>query len=211
MWPAISWAVLDQTGFRKLAWHAMKAAYSPRTLIVGRVDQGAQITLLNDHPEPWKPRVEVFLINQVGAVINKHLLEVELDRYSVFRTPATEIFPEIADGNFEGFILATSPEVRVSRRTTLKPAAAAPAHDLEYYAEIIDGILKVDVTAKTYIHELSILPEIIALGTQIDSQNVSLLPGEKHVFRISGKPKDLENILKSIDAILWSHNRIVNG
>jgi len=211
MWPAISWAVLDQTGFRKLAWHAMKAAYSPRTLIVGRVDQGAQITLLNDHPDPWKPRVEVFLINHLGAVVKKHLLEVELDRYSVFRTPATEIFPEIADGNFEGFILATSPEVRVSRRTTLKPAAAAPAHDLEYLAEIVDGTLKVTVTAKTYIHELSILPEIMALGTQIDSQNVSLLPGEKHVFTISGKPKDLENILKSVDAILWSHNRIVNG
>jgi beta-mannosidase len=211
MWPAISWAVLDQTGFRKLAWHAMKAAYSPRTLIVGRVDQGAQITLLNDHPDPWKPRVEVFLINHLGAVVKKHLLEVELDRYSVFRTPATEIFPEIADGNFEGFILATSPEVRVSRRTTLKPAAAAPAHDLEYLAEIVDGTLKVTVTAKTYIHELSILPEIMALGTQIDSQNVSLLPGEKHVFTISGKPKDLESILKSVDAILWSHNRIVNG
>ena len=211
MWPAISWAVLDHTGFRKLAWHAMKAAYRPRTLIVGRVDQGAQITLLNDHPDPWKPRVEVFLINHVGTVVNKHLLEVELDRYGVFRTPATEIFPEIANGDFEGFILATSPEVRVSRRTTLKPAAAAPAHDLEYFAEIVDGKLKVDVTAKTYIHELSILPEIVALGTQIDSQNVSLLPGENHVFTISGNADDLIKIQKSIDAILWSHNRIVNG
>jgi beta-mannosidase len=211
MWPAISWAVLDHTGFRKLAWHAMKAAYRPRTLIVGRVDQGAQITLLNDHPDPWRPRVEVFLINHVGAVINKHLLEVELDRYGVFRTPATEIFPEIANGDFEGFILATSPEVRVSRRTTLMPAAAAPAHDLEYFAEIVDGKLKVDVTAKTYIHELSILPEIVALGTQIDSQNVSLLPGENHVFTVTGNPDDLVKIQKSVDAVLWSYNRIVNG
>jgi hypothetical protein len=143
-------------------------------------------------------------------VVNKHLLEVELGRYGVFRTPATELFPEITDGNFEGFILATSPEVRVSRRTTLKPAAAAPAHDLEYFAEIVNGNLKVDVTAKTYIHELSILPEIIALGTQIDSQNVSLLPGENHIFTISGKVDDLQKIQKSIDAILWSHNRIVS-
>jgi len=211
MWPAISWAVLDHTGFRKLAWHAMKAAYRPRTLIVGRVDQGAQITLLNDHPDPWKQRVEVFLINHVGTVINKHLLEVELDCYGVFRTPATEIFPEIAGGDFEGFILASCPEVRVSRRTTLKPAAAAPAHDLEYFAEMANGQLTVDVTAKTYIHELSILPEIIALGTQIDSQNVSLLPGESHTFTISGNSKDLQEIQKSIDSILWSHNRIVNG
>lgn len=211
MWPAISWAVLDHTGFRKLAWHAMKAAYRPRTLIVGRVDQGAQITLLNDHPDPWKPRVEIFLINHVGVVVNKHLLEVELDRYGVFRTPATEIFPEIVGGDFEGFILASTPEVRVSRRTTLKPAAAAPRHDLEYFAEIVGDELRVDVTAKTYLHELSILPEIIALGTQIDSQNISLLPGENHIFTISGKAEDLSVILKSVDAILWSHNRIVNG
>jgi beta-mannosidase len=210
MWPAISWAVLDHTGFRKLAWHAMKAAYRPRTLIVGRVDQGAQITLLNDHPESWKPRVELFLINQVGVVINKHLLEVELDRYSVFRTPATEIFPEIANGQFEGFILATHPEVRVSRRTTLNPAAAAPAHDLEHFTEIVDGKLRVDVTAKTYIHELSILPEILHLGTQIDSQNVSLLPGENHIFTVTGPIDALLDIAKNVDAILWSHNRIVN-
>jgi hypothetical protein len=144
-------------------------------------------------------------------VVNKHLLEVELDRYGVFRTPATELFPEIANGDFEGFILATSPEVRVSRRTTLKPAAAAPAHDLEYFAEIVDGKLKVDVTAKTYIHELSILPEIMALGTQVESQNVSLLPGENHVFVISGKIEDLLTISNSVDSILWSHNRIVNS
>jgi beta-mannosidase len=211
MWPAISWAVLDHTGFRKLAWHAMKAAYRPRTLIIGRVDQGAQITLLNDHPEPWKPRVEIFLINHIGAVVKTHLLEVELDRYGVFRTPATEIFPEIAGGDFEGFILATCPEVRVSRRTTLKPAAAAPQHNLEFFAKIEGGQLQVDVTAKTYIHELSILPEIIALGTQIDSQNVSLLPGESHIFTITGQPSDLIKISQSIETILWSHNRIVSG
>ena len=210
MWPAISWAVLDHTGFRKLAWHAMKAAYRPRTLIIGRVDQGAQITLLNDHPEKWSPRVEVFLISKTGLVIGKHLLEVNLDRYSVFRTPATEIFPEIADGQFEGFILATAPEVRVSRRTTLNPAVDAPAHDLKHYAVIKNGVLQIDVTANTYIHELSILPEIIALGTQVESQNVSLLPGEQHTFVVTGKELDLIEISKHIDDILWSHNRIVS-
>jgi hypothetical protein len=93
----------------------------------------------------------------------------------------------------------------------LKPAVAAPAHNIEYFAEIVDGKLKVDVTAKTYIHELSILPEILALGTQIDSQNVSLLPGENHVFTISGKAEDLLVIQKSVASVLWSHNRVVNG
>lgn len=210
MWPAISWAVLDYTGFRKLAWHAMKSAYQPRAIIVGRVDQGAQITLLNDHPEPWRTQVELFLINKVGAVVKTHLIDVDLDRYSVQRTPATEIFPEIAEGNYEGFILATCPEVRASRRTTLAPAVDSPKHDLSTHAQIENGTLKVDVTAKSYIHELSFMPELIALGTQVDSQIVSLLPGESHTFKVSGSNSDLIEISKRVDDLLWSHNRIVN-
>ena len=211
MWPSISWAVLDYTGFRKLAWHAMKAAYRPRTLIIGRVDQGAQITLLNDHPEPWKAEVELFLINKVGAVIGTHLLKVDLDRYGVFRTPATEIFPEIADGHFEGFILANSAEVRAARRTTLDQAKFAPAHNLEHFTSFEGGALKIDVTAKTYLHELCAMPEIFALGTQIDKQIVSLLPGEAHTFTITGSKEDLEEIALHVDEILWSHNRVVNS
>ncbi|MEY2814384.1 MAG: hypothetical protein RIS05_132 [Actinomycetota bacterium] len=210
MWPAISWAVLDYTGFRKLAWHAMKAAYRPRTLIIGRVDQGAQITLLNDHPEPWKAEVELFLINKSGAVVNKHFLKVDLDRYSVFRTPATEIFPEIADGQYEGFILANSQEVRAARRTTLNPAKYSPAHDLKVFANISNNTLKLDVTANTYIHELSALPEIFALGTQVDKQIVSLLPGETHTFTITGSLPDLTAMVESAEDLLWSHNRVVN-
>ena len=210
MWPAISWAVLDYTGFRKLAWHAMKAAYRPRTLIIGRVDQGAQITLLNDHPEAWKAEVELFLINHSGAVVGKHFLKVDLDRYSVYRTPATEIFPEIADCHYEGFILANSQEVRAARRTTLDPARQAPAHDLKIFTKFEGTDLKIDVTANTYIHELCALPEIYALGTQIDRQIISLLPGETHTFTISGAKADLQEIAENASALLWSHNRVVN-
>ena len=210
MWPAISWAVLDYTGFRKLAWHAMKSAYQPRAIVVGRVDQGAQITLLNDRPDPWQTKVELFLINKVGAVVNTHLIDVDLDRYSVSRTPAVEIFPEIADGNYEGFILATCPEVRASRRTTLAPAQDSPKHDLESHVQMINGELHVEVTAKTYLHELSLLPELVALGTQVDAQIVSLLPGESHTFKVTGDANDLTDISKRVEDLLWSHNRIVN-
>ena len=169
-----------------------------------------QLDQLNDTQAHWSPRVELFLINKAGSVVSKQLLEVELDGYSVYRTPGVEIFPEISDGNFEGFILATTPEVRVSRRTTLNPAAAAPRHEVKHFTQMKDGKLHVAVTASTYIHELSILPELIALGTQVESQNVSLLPGEEHIFVVCGNEKDLQEISQKIDQILWSHNRIVN-
>jgi beta-mannosidase len=135
---------------------------------------------------------------------------VNLDRYSVSRTPATEIFPEIADGDYEGFILATCPEVRASRRTTLSPAKESPKHNLTASGKIESGVLTVEVRANTYIHELSLMPELLALGTQVDSQIVSLLAGETHTFKVTGATKDLEAISQRIDELLWSHNRIVN-
>jgi beta-mannosidase len=135
---------------------------------------------------------------------------VNLDRYSVSRTPATEIFPEIADGNYEGFILATCPEVRASRRTTLSPANESPKHDLVASSKISAGVLTVEVKANTYIHELSFMPELLALGTQVDSQIVSLLADESHIFSVTGEAKDLAEIALKVDDLLWSHNRIVN-
>jgi len=70
--------------------------------------------------------------------------------------------------------------------------------------------LFVTVQATTYIHELSLLSEVAGLGTQVDSQIVSLLPGEKHTFMVTGS----EDVLKMIEIkpndYLWSHNRIVN-
>ena len=53
------------------------------------------------------------------------------------------------------------------------------------------------------------MPELLALGTQVDSQIVSLLAGEMHTFKITGATKDLEAISQRIDDLLWSHNRIV--
>jgi len=54
------------------------------------------------------------------------------------------------------------------------------------------------------------MPELLALGTQVDAQIVSLLPGESHTFRVTGDANDLTDISKRVEDLLWSHNRIVN-
>ena len=210
MWPAISWAVLDYTGFRKLAWHAMKAAYRPRTICVGRVDQGAQITILNDLPEPWNCKVNVKLISHEGKIANTHTLNVNIPAYGVSRTAMTEIFTEISDGKFEGFIVATSDECRAGRRSTLLPAHTAPEHNLEVTSEFKGEELHVQVHAKSYLHELSLLPELVGLGTQVDSQMVYLLPSESHTFVVSGERSILKDVKYQVEDLLWSHNRVVN-
>lgn len=211
MWPAISWAVLDSSGFRKLAWHAMKSAYQPRTIAIGRVDQGSQLTILNDTEIQWRAEVDVFLIDDTGAIVQREKMNFDLSPYSVARSSLVALFPQIASQGYEGFLLADAGEVRTCRRTTLMPARRAPEHSLDFWTEFLAGKLVVEVKARTYLHELSCLPELIGLGTQVDSQMVSLLPGERHVFSISGELSTLIQAEVEIANLLWSHNRLING
>ena len=210
MWPAISWAVTDYTGFRKLAWHAMKAAYQPRTFTIGRVDQGAELTIINDTQQIWSDSITVTLIDGKGELISNHEFKVELKPFEVQRLKLTEIFPVIADGNFEGFLHAQGQNVQAARRTNLKPATAAPKQDLSIKHDLQSGKLKFTVTANKYVHELSVLPELFGLGVNSDHQLVSLLPGQSTTFEIIGPDEALTRAVAGIDRLFWSHNRLVN-
>ena len=211
MWPAISWAVLDYTGFRKLAWHAMKAAYRPRTVTIGRVDQGAALTIINDTSDKWSSKAQVTLIDQSGGIVSVKEIAFSIEPYGVSRTSLVEEFPQIASLHFEGFILADVGEARAARRTTLDSAKAAPQQSLQITSESGAEALYVSVEAKSYVHELSLLSEVAGLGTNSDSQLVSLLPGEKHTFTVIGDPETLKKIQSDPEQYLWSHNRIVNA
>ena len=210
MWPAISWAVTDYTGFRKLAWHAMKAAYQPRTFTIGRVDQGAELTIINDTQENWESEIKVTLIDAAGNLVGDQLIAIALKPFEVHRKKLTEVFPVIADGNYEGFLHAEGSGITAARRSTLNPAAAAPQQDLA--VEILEksNNLKVKVTAKSYLHELCVLPELFGLNVNSDRQLTSLLPGQSAEFVISGDASTLEKISTSLSELFWSHNKLVN-
>jgi hypothetical protein len=120
-------------------------------------------------------------------------------------------FPEIKNGDYEGFIVATSDECRAGRRSTLKPAQSAPVHDVDISTEFKSEKLEVTVKANTYLHELSLLSDVAGLGTQVDNQMAYLLPGETHKFVVSG-PKDiLDQVKQKAAELVWSHNRVVNA
>ena len=210
MWPAISWAVLDYTGFRKLAWHAMKAAYQPRTITIGRVDQGAQLTIINDTQEPWVSVATVSLIDSSGSIVETKEISFDLSPFEVARHSLVEAFPLIDTLDYEGFLFADTGEVQAARRSTLNPAVHSPTQDLVVVAEFSGSELHVKVQAQTYIHELAITPEVIGLGTQVDTQIVSLLPGAGHTFVITGERATLDLVKTRIADLVWSHNRVVN-
>jgi beta-mannosidase len=210
MWPAISWSALDHTGFRKLAWHAMQGAYKPRSIFIGRIDHGGKFTILNDSNEPWIGSAVVTLMNSSGIIQLEVTIAISLDPYSLHRELLADHFPQILFNDFDGFLHARVNDLSTARRTILAPAWKAPWHDLTITSELVAESLIVTITANTYIHELCLLPELISIGTNVDSQLISLLPGETHTFIILGLPGSLKEIQDSLADIVWSHNRIVN-
>ena len=210
MWPAISWSVVDHTGFRKLSWHAMKSAYQPRTIAIGRVDQGAQLTIINDTKENWISTVQISLIDSSGKIVSQSSYDFSIEAFTNTRRKLVDIFPEISGLEFEGFLFAKTGEYKAARRSTLNPAKLAPKQKLTYKTKIISGVLYVEVVAESYLHELCLLSEVIGTGTQVDSQIISLLPGETHTFLVTGSLETLRKVETAVDTLLWSHNRLIN-
>ena len=91
------------------------------------------------------------------------------------------------------------------------PAKAAPGHDLTVTTKFDGDTLVVIVKANKYLHELSLLSEIVGIGTQVDSQMAYLFPGEVHTFTVTGPKGVLTEVEARINELLWTHNRVVNG
>jgi len=210
MWPAISWSVVDYTGFRKIAWHAMKSAYQPRTIAIGRVDQGAQLAIFNNTQEDWISTVQISLVDSSGNIVNQSNFDFALEAFGTTKHKLANVFPQILSLEFEGFIHAKSGGIRAARRSTLSPAKLAPKQKLMYKTTIELGVLYAEVVAVNYLHELCLLSEVIDIGTQVDSQLISLLPGDSHTFVVTGSLEALMRIEAEIESLLWSHNRLVS-
>ena len=210
MWPAISWSVVDYTGFRKLAWHAMKSSYQPRTIAIGRVDQGAQLTMINETSTEWISTVQISLLDASGDVVSQSNLEFTVDAFDAKGFKLVDVLPQISGLEFEGFLLVKTDGFMAARISTLSPAKLAPQQKLTYKTKIESGSLYVEVVAVNYIHELCLLSEVIDTGTQVDSQLISLLPGDSHTFAVTGSLDTLTRIEAEIESLLWSHNRLVN-
>jgi beta-mannosidase len=78
-WPAThGWSVVDYYGRRKLAWYAVRRAFSP--LAVAAVDHGSQITVfgISDLPEEWRGQVRYGLFGLRGGMPLDESIDVVL-------------------------------------------------------------------------------------------------------------------------------------
>jgi beta-mannosidase len=208
MWPAISWAVLDFTGHRKLAWFAMQEAYRPRAVVLTRPDFDMPLTLINDTHEAWNTSGHAYLIDQDGYVIEEVTFPVNIEGYSVERYSIPQLLSKFNQDEVLNFVVVDVDGIRAARRTSMTPATGVLPEDYEIVTSLQNGNVVVEVTANRFLHELCLLPELIQEGARVDQQLRAVLPGEKVTFAIT-RVTNAEGLQKNIRDIVWSHNRLL--
>ena len=205
MWPAISWAVLDSSGSRKLSWYAMREAYRPRLLHLS--GENRKLVIINDTAELWRDQLYVVVLDEMGAIVETRNMAIAVD------AKGQQVINLGLSLESNGYVVAQLGDIRTSRRMLDKPVARINPVDAQILAAI-DG-LKVCVTIKAhcFVYEFSLLPELVAQDEVIVSaQRLTILPNESVYIEVTAThAADAEIICRSIDQIAWSLNRLVAG
>jgi beta-mannosidase len=183
-WPAISWSVVDVEGRRKPAWYAARRIFADRALVVSKVDGVLSCVVLNDSRSAWSGALVAERVTTAGEVMEKEtlLFEVDADDSTVVPLPSELAAPDDVSGEL---LVVTAGDLRTcwtwarDRELTGRPA--------RWHARVVgtDGGVAVEVTAKALVRDLCLFADRIDPDADVDSQLVTLLPGERHIFVVT--------------------------
>ena len=191
-WPAVSWSLVDVAGRRKLAWYAVRDAFAPRLAVLGAGEGsgdggGPVLTLVNDTPDAWTPQVALHAWTPAGAVrelVAPAVPTVPPHGHVVLPVPPPGVDADVVVADVDG--------VRTARwlRPDLELSPPAPTLTTAVTATGPDAV-EVAVTTDVLVRDLCLVAELAVPDAVVDTQLVTLLPGESATFRVTGPDADL--------------------
>jgi len=203
MWPAISWAVSDSAGSRKLSWYAMREAYRPRLLHFSGANR--ELVIINDTTEHWRDQLYLIFLNEMGEITETRNVAISIEGKSQFRLKT------YVDFESNGYVVAQMGELRAARRVLDKPVAQLNSPMADIKATATEELVSVAIKAHNFIHEFSLLPElVVANPVTVSAQRLTILPGEQIVIEIQcSNSSDAQKVVHSVEQIAWSLNKLV--
>lgn len=194
-WPALSWAVVDIAGRRKLAWHAAVRAMAPRGVVITAEGDPHGLTVINDTDAAWEIDLTVTVVDEAGLSLARESRRASIGEDSCLRVAPAEVPARAAA------VVVDAGEVRGVRWITPDLELAHPAARvrLSLRQRSADSVELV-VTAETLVRDLVVLAEtdVRLADARVDRQLPTLLPGESIAVAIGGQR------VSELSAVEWA-------
>jgi len=188
----------------------MREAYRPRVLHFSGV--GRRLILINDTHQAWSHTLKIWLVSEEWQILESASRDVCLGARSQSAYALGELFALSDIGSLDGYLIAELDGIRTARRILDSAVRKVCPHEVELAAQIVGNSVKVHVSANCFIHELSLLPELVALDrVEVSQERITLLPGEEIDLVIDcSTSDDARRVAGEIESITWSLNRLMN-
>ena len=186
-WPVTSWSAIDGDGRRKPLWHALRRVYADRLVTIQPRDGVPTLIAVNDTPMPWTCELDVRRLTFNGDPKAKATiaLDVPAGGSTTVALPADVTSPD----NIALEVIVADSEAGRALWFFADDAGLAyprPVTDVQVRDAPDGSGLLVEVTARTFVRDLSLFVDRIDPAATIDQQLVTLLPGESVTLQVSG-------------------------
>ena len=208
-WPVTSWAAVDGYGRKKLLWYATKHFYADRLVSIQPHGDALYVHLVNDTDEPWETPVTAQRRAFSGEVCAETSERVHVAPRSAARVrleptltrsehPTTELLTAEADGQRACWYFARD------------KGLAYPQPEFNADIEKTSDGYVLTLEAQTFVRDLCLLVDKLEPGATVNTQLLTLLPGETGAFHVRGIWNlTLDACLSP--AVLYSANRFGLG
>lgn len=187
-WPVVSWAAVDFAEHRKPLWYTLRDVYEPRLATFQPRDEGLALVVLNDSDEPWNGDIRLQRTLFDGTVLAESSASASVPA----RGESTVAIPtelasfgdssrEILTARLDGFATAIHNPVEILDQALDPDPLVAEIGE----ADAETGAATVVVTARSYARDITLLVDRFDIGARVDRGMVTLLAGERAVFRVT--------------------------
>jgi beta-mannosidase len=123
----------------------------------------------------------------------------------------SDVFKATGVTAIDGYLVAELGPIRTARRIWDAPVQELCGHNVTLLERVEGKQVQVLVQAECFIHELSILPELVAADhVTVSAQRTTLLPGESvNIVIDCSNSEDAARVASAIEEITWSLNRLM--
>lgn len=194
-WPVTSWSAIDGYGRLKPLWYALRAAYAPHLLTIQKRGKGLSVIAVNERTLFWRGPVTIKRLRFDGTVLAEWThWRLCADRFTAAELAIPDEVAMAGDPKAE-MLVATMHDSTAYFYFAEDLDLALPEPKAEVSVEQHGDGWHVTVRAKTLIKDLCLFVDRLDPDAVIDEALVTLLPGQSHVFSVTGSdPIDPERV-----------------